>query len=245
MKQWMLPGLTLACLLAAGLGWFFLRPRPESTALQSRQLACRALAEHLARAFPGKSALVVANPFAREADAARGVREADDAGQRGLREGFGAAVRLAAVAHPQFKPGARENPRAFIGGETTITPMSYLVAEDAFDRLLEQHTGAEIVVSLIGLPADLNAFEAWHKAPPPRFALLFPDVRLLGGTTALGAALRSGRLAAVVLRKPGGVDEETPVRGEAQVVFAERYLLVTAENFDGMREQFPAAFASP
>ena len=120
--------------------------------------------------------------------------------------------------------------------------MSFLVAEDSFDRLVREHPDCDVIVSLIGLPAELERVSAWRTPGPPRFALLLPDLRLLGNAAALGEALKSGKLAAFVLNKPGAPEADVPVGKNVAKEFARRFLLVTAENFEEVARTYPQLF---
>ena len=237
--------LILALLLAvfAGLAVkFFLRPNPHNSALTARELATRRLAEYLARKHPGQRALIVSNPFVTRAQTAREIVETEEAGIRGLRKGFGKSVGVGAVAYPELSPDAMANPRSLLGDAETTTPLSYLVAPDAFGKLAGQHADCEIIVSLIGLPEAFDQSEVWKKEGAPQFAFLFPDFRVLGSGSAARAALKSGKLAVFVARKPGGVVDSVPAKGDDQSEFDSRFLLVTGENADQLARQYPNLF---
>jgi len=180
-------------LVAAAFGaWFWLKPNPHADALRVRELATRSLAEFLARTHPGKRALIVSNPFTQQTGTAKAILETEQAGVRGLREGFGPKVTVAAVVFPELKPEAWENPRDLLNDADTTTPLSYLVAPEAFDKLARQHPDCELIVSLIGLPVELSRCEVWNVPGPPRFALLLPDLRMVGDAAAVQQALRVG-----------------------------------------------------
>jgi hypothetical protein len=185
---------------------------------------------------------VVANPFIRQPGIAKDFIETEEAGMRGVRSGLGAQGAVVDVAFPELKPDAATNPRALLQDADTTTPLSYLVAEDAFDKLLQQHAGSDTVVSLIGLPVELGKVEAWTKPGLPRFALLLPDLGMIGNSGEVRKALQSGKLAAFVLARPGGAGAETVVSGETAVEFEKRFVLVTAENFDAVRAAQPSLF---
>jgi hypothetical protein len=221
---------------------FLLRPNPQRNALRARELATHVMAEQIARLQPGQRVLVVSNPFTKRAGVARAIIETEEAGIRGLREGFGKNVMIGAVAFPELKPEAWENPRSLITDPATPTPLSYLVTPGAFDRLAQEHPDCNIIVSLVGLPAELAQCEIWQTIDAHKFALLFPDVRILGGNSAVQNAVKSGKLLAFVLRKPGSVDDQQPLRKELGLEFERRFLLVTAENIDQLLKKHPAAF---
>jgi hypothetical protein len=129
-------------------------------------------AEYVARTRPGHRVLVVSNPSPSVARL-REVIETEEAGIRGLRNGFGKGVTVEAVVYPELKPRALEDPRSLITDPETATPLSYLVAPDALDRLAREHSDCDIIVSLIGLPADLSACETWQAGDARSFVLLF------------------------------------------------------------------------
>lgn len=229
--------------LAVGLGaaWLW-RRGPHQEVLHVRELATRGLAEHLARAFPGHRALVISNPFTQQNDLPREMREMEEAGLRGLREGFGSKVSLVAVAFPELKPEAKENPRAvFIDPEST-TPLSYLVTEEAFDKLARQYPDCDLLVSLIGLPAKLARVQCWQNPGGPKFALLLPDLRVIGNNAAIRQAMRGGKLAAFVLARPGAPKTQPAADGEFAAEFEKRFVLVTPEIVDQVMQAFPQVF---
>jgi hypothetical protein len=237
------PALVFVALVAAGFSlWFFLKADPQGNALRVREIATRGLAEHLARTRPGKSALIISNPFAQRQDTAQAIVETEQAGIRGLREGFGRSISVAAVVFPELKPEARENPRALLGDVETSTPLSYLVEPEAFDQLAGKHANCEIIVSLIGLPLEVARCEAWKAAGAPRFALLLPDLKVIGDAAAAKSAMKSGKLLAFVLARPGAPGDDTTPGRDWKAEFEKRFLLVTAENVEQVVQAYPGLF---
>jgi hypothetical protein len=237
------PALVFVILVAAGfLLWFFFKPDPQRSALRAREIATRGLAEHLARSQPGKSALIISNPFTQRPDTARTIVETEQAGIRGLREGFGKGVTVAAVVFPELKPEARDNPRALLADVETSTPLSYLVEPEAFDQLAGKHANCELIVSLIGLPLEVARCEAWKAEGAPAFALLLPDLRIIGDAAAVKAAMKSGKLAAFVLARPGAPGDGTTASRDWKAEFEKRFLLVTAENVEQVMQAHPGLF---
>ena len=237
-RLWLIVG---GVLLAVGVAWW--QPhRPQREALQVRELATRGLAEHLARNFAGHQALVISNPYTQRSDLPRAMREMEDAGLRGLKQGFGSKVSAAAIAFPELKAEAKENPRAVYIDPESTTPLSFLVAEDAFDNLAKQNSGCDLIVSLIGLPVNLQRVNCWQDPAAPKFALLLPDLRVIGNRAAIRQAMQSGKLAAFVLARPGA--PETPPAADAAFTaeFEKRFVLVTPEVVDQAMQVFPQLF---
>src|SRR5262249_49245814 len=156
----------------------FLRPRSKP-AVSERQIATRNLAEYLKSTIKPKAVLVISNPFSQLPNRPPQVYEFEKAGIAGLQEGFGKEVSLK-VDFPELKPQALANPASVPMDPGTTTPLSFLVTEQSFEKVIQKNPDCDVVVSLIGLPVNLHASEAWTKAGPPRFALLLPDWRIIG-----------------------------------------------------------------
>jgi hypothetical protein len=232
--------LLLVFLVAFGFAArFLLKPKPQSNAENVREVATRGLADYLARTQSGRRVLVFSNPFAREANTAPAIVKMEEAGIRGLQEGWKGKLAVAAIALPELKAGARENPQAIVGDPETTTPLSYLVAPDAFDNQAKLHPGCDLVVSLIGLPAELDRCEIWTQQGPPAFALLLPDVGIIGGTDAVRRAVNSGKLVAFVLRRPGAPPDSEPATWDSRSEFQKRFVLVTRDNFEEVAKSNP------
>ncbi len=242
MKRHTLALALLAVVLAVVAGRFLLRSHPRQHALHAREMAARGLAEYLARSQSGQRALVMSNPFIHRAGTDRQIIETEEAGVRGLRAGFGNQVTLGAIVLAELKPGALEDPRSVTIDPETTTPLSYLVAPDAFDQAARAHPDCGLIVSLIGLPAELGRCEAWRAPGAPSFALLLPDLRMVGDTAAVAQAMKSGKLLAFVLHKPGGPGDDTPAGSDFEAEFAKRFVLVTRENVEQVIREHPGLF---
>jgi hypothetical protein len=224
-------------LIAAGV-WYLLRNQPANYALAARELATRRLGEYLAQTFPGQRALLISNPFTQNANTASEIVATEKAGINGLQKGLRDKLVLEAVAFPELKPEARTNPRAvFIDGETT-TPLSFLVSADAFDKLAGQHPQAGLFVSLIGLPANVRELTCWQNEKP-KFALLLPDLRFVGNAAAVRQSVQKGKIAAMVLQKPGAPSVH---RGVSEQDFDRLFILVTADNIERTMLDHPQLF---
>lgn len=239
------PIVVLAVLGVAVAGWLRLRHTPQQAAWRTRQLATEGLARYLADRFAGQRAVVFANPFTQRAGLAEGVYAQEQAGLRGLERGFGDKIKLVAVVYPELKPEAQQAPQAVDIDPASPTPLSYLVADDAFDKLLQSHSDCTLAVSLIGLPWAVDRLAAWRADSPVRFALLFPDLRMLGGPEAVRQAVHSGKLAAFVLPRPGAPPEQAPWQKDARAEFERRFILVTPQNVDEVVAAYPQWFAAP
>lgn len=240
--------LVLLLLLVAFVGGLvyqlFLKPTPQGSALRAREIATRGLADYLAAHHAGQRALVVSNPFTQRKDANPAIFDTEEAGLRGLREGLAGKV-ASIIVWPELKPEALADPRALIAGRETVTPLSYCVTTDAFDKLTRTHPDCTLIISLVGLPAELDRCEAWNRIGAPKFALLLPDLSIVGDASAVEAAFKSGKLLACVLRKPGGLADHAPGHGSFKIEFEQRFVLLTAENAGPLLEANPGLLGPP
>jgi hypothetical protein len=231
-------------LVTAVLAWrlFYTPDRLlRGRALDRREVALRVLGEHLAGQAEGQTALIVANPFSQMPGQARAVYAFDEAAPRGLTAGWGDRVRSAGVAYPELTPAAKQDPSSVPLPPDATTPLSFLTVERAWDALAQRHPDATLFVSVIGLPAEVQALECWRR-PSPRFALLLPDLRLVGDAIAVAAAFKSGKIIAAVLNRPGAPTESVAMQRDFRAEFEARFLLVTATNIDDLIQVFPNLF---
>ncbi|HKQ36592.1 MAG TPA: hypothetical protein VJ063_00860 [Verrucomicrobiae bacterium] len=215
-------GGVIVLALAAVVVWYFTRGDEQDAAFRSRRSATRMLGKYLAKKYPQGHVVIISNPFT-AVSPSREIIKMEQAGITGLREGFG-KNRLLKVVLPELKPTARTDPRSLLADPETPTPLSYLVTDDAFDKVTAD---ADLAVSLIGLPVELQRVETWQNPGKPRFALLLPDLRMIGNRAAVRAAMKNGKLAAFVFANPDRANAKTP------------FVLATPETLDSLAQQFP------
>jgi len=229
-------------IVACGVWWFLLhRTAAWRPALTEREIATRVLAEYLSTRFPGSKALVIANPFSQRPGQSAEISAFDKAGIRGLRTGSKTPDSIT-VAYPALRPEFDQNPQSVYVDPKTTTPLSFLVAGNAFDALAERNPDSDLIVSLIGLPLNVQNSEVWRSPEKPRFALLLPDWRILGGPETVRQAFKTGKLAAAVVGRPGAPPEDVAPEGDYKAEFGRRFLLVTDENIDELLQTNPKLF---
>ena len=223
-------------LLQAGLLLVLLgcaKSAPES----ERELAAQVLATELAKRVAPDTVLVLSNPFTRSSGRSPEIYAFEKAGLAGLAAGFGKNV-VIEVDYPALKPEVQRDPAAVLVDPQSTTPLSFLVSDESFSEVTQRHPKAEVIVSLIGLPVNLTAYKEWSQPQTPKFALLLPDWRMIGGKEAILEAFRSGKLVAAVVKRPN-----TPRAGEdVKEDFASQYFLVTVETVETLLNQQPGIF---
>ena len=223
---------------AAGLFWTF--SDSSNSPVSHREAAMRVMAEHLNEKFPGASVLVISNPFAEKSGGPSEIYDFQNAAIAGIRKGFSKDTKIA-VAPAALSPAAQSDPRSVPVDPASKTPLSFLMAEDAFDKLLEAHPGTTLVISLIGVPLNLARCKAWNKEGAPHFALLLPDWRMIGDPRGIERAFASGKLAAAVVEQEG-VSTTAEVSGNYRELFDRYFILVTRENVGTLLREQPKVF---
>jgi len=214
-------------LSAAFYGYF----RKNHAPLSQREIATRVLAEYVGKTARPKSVVIISNPFSQNPGRPAEVYAFQKASETGLRKGFGPNVEIK-VVFPKLKPEAERDANAVSIDPTVTTPLSYLVAENAFDEIAREHPESEIFVSLIGLPVNSASSAFWLKPGPPRLALLLPDFKVLVDPNAVRAAFKSGKIVAAVIPKPGVLLPDGATSSDYKGEFDKRFILVTSDNID-------------
>jgi hypothetical protein len=211
-------------------------------ALQSREIATQVLAEYLNKLSPQPKALVFSNPFVLRPDQSAEIYAFETAELRGLQKGFGSPDAVK-VVYPDLRPELLQRPQSVFIDPKTTTPLSFLVAEDAFDQLAQRNPGFDLVVTLIGLPVNVRQSSLWQQTSKTRFALLLPDWRIIGSPDAIREAFTSGKIAAAIVNRPGSAPDDRPVAGdEYQAAFESRFILVTKDNLEQLLRKYPHMF---
>jgi hypothetical protein len=207
--------------------------------LTQRELAMEYLGRYLASHYSGEKAVVLGNPFSQKSGQPREVYQYEKAGLQGLKRGFGKSIVIEAVAFPEVKAGFVENPQSVFIDPNTTTPLSYVVTDDALDKIIAAHPQAGLLVSLIGLPVRVRQTETWKSAQPRKFALLLPDLRMVGDEAAVREAILNGKIVAFVLNKPGAPPESQPLGKDSKMEFDRRFLLVNRDTIDRLLQLYP------
>ena len=192
--------------LASGLGLFAVAAMvflvrsssPKSAALAARQHAMEMLGARIAKLRPECKVLVLSNPFTKESGYFNEKNQYERAGLRGLRKGLGGRSPVK-VVFPEIRPEYFANPELVIIPPDSRTPLSFLMRPASVDQLAEAHPECRVIVSLIGLPAGVDRLKIWNEQEPRCFALLLPDLRLLGPPAKAAEAFQRGKLLAAVV----------------------------------------------
>jgi hypothetical protein len=197
-------------------------------ARNERSDAARLLGEALAKQFPGGRAVIIGNPYIAEDERPGPLKAEQVAGIKGLKKGFRGEIDILDVVTPAMRDGAMINPRSLYYDPTSTTPLSYLMAPDAFDVVAREHPQATILISLVGMAWEPQKLNLWKADDGPAIGLLLPDLRVIGTTEQVRQAFQSGRIAAAVLANPRGENSNEP------------YLVATQDSIDALIREYPA-----
>jgi hypothetical protein len=184
----------------AALGFLFLtrQASPKNAALGARQQAMEMLGARIAKLCPNCKVLVLSNPFIKDSGYLNEKNQYERAGLRGLRKGLGGRSPVT-VVFPEIRPEYVANPQSFVIPPDSRTPLSFLMQPASVDQLADAHPECNVIVSLIGLPAGVDRLKIWNEKDPRSFALLLPDLRMLGSPANATAAFQRGKLLAAVV----------------------------------------------
>jgi hypothetical protein len=194
----------LAAVVAALLTLLPRSSSPKNTALAAREQATRLLGEQVAKTHPGCQVLVLSNPFTKKSGYFDEKAQFERAGLDGLRKGLGRS--RITIGLPEIKQEYFTAPGSIIIPPDCRTPLSFLMCSAAVDQLVAAHPECSVIVSLVGLPVGVDQEKIWHSDDPRCFALLLPDLRLLGPPERAAEAFQKGKILAAVAddsRNPG------------------------------------------
>jgi hypothetical protein len=197
---------------------------PKSEALTRREKTMEALGASLAKLNPQSKVMVLSNPFAKASGFLDEKSEYERAGLRGLRKGLGRHSQVT-VVFPEIRPEYLADRQSIAIPPDCGTPLSFVIQPASVDQLAEAHPDCRVIVSLIGMPAGVDRLKIWSDKDPRCFALLLPDLRVLGPPAKAVEAFKCGKLLAAV----------------AQDVKSGDPLVITRDNVEAILESQPKA----
>jgi len=156
------------------------------------------LGARIAELRPECKVLVLSNPFTKESGYLDEKSQYERAGLRGLRKGLGGRSTVE-VVFPEIRPEFFTNPESVIIPPDSRTPLSFVVRPASVDELADAHPECSVIVSLIGLPVGVDRLKIWNEKDPRCFALLLPDLRLLGSAAKVLEAFKREKLLVAVV----------------------------------------------
>ncbi len=213
--------IVLACsLVVVVIGAIALLTRnsgPKSAALAAREHAMEALGACIARLRPQCQVLVLCNPFAKDAGYLDTKTQYERVALSGLRKGLGRRVPVTTV-FPEIRAEYYTDRQSLFLPPECRTPLSFAIKPASVDQLAEAHPQCRVIVSLIGLPSGVEQLRIWSDKDPRCFALLLPDLRVLGPPVKAREAFQTGKLLAAVDQDAASGDPLIVTRDNIEVV---------------------------
>jgi hypothetical protein len=196
-KRIIVPACALAVVAIVIIVLLTRTSRPKEAALAAREQVTEALGTCIAKLKPQCHVLVISNPFGKDAGYLDAKLRYERAALSGLRKGLGRGVPIT-VVFPDLLPEYFTNRESLFLPPECRTPLSFAIQPASVDRLAEAHRECRVIVSLIGLPAGVEQLKIWGDQDPRCFALLLPDLRVLGPEAKAVEAFQKGKLLAAV-----------------------------------------------
>jgi hypothetical protein len=211
----------LLLLVVLAIVFLFRSSSPKSAALSAREHLLQTLGAEIAKLRPQARVLLLSNPFAEKAGAFNEKTQFERAGIRGLRKGLGKGSSVT-VVFPEIRPEYLTNPESISIPSDSRTPLSFVIQPASIDRLADAHPECNVIVSLIGLPVGVQELNIWSEKDPRAFALLMPDLRVVGPPNETLAAFQRGKLLAAVFEDPASAQPLIVTRTNIATILAER-----------------------
>jgi hypothetical protein len=194
----------------------------KSTALAARERTTEALGACIAKLGPSCKVLVLSNPLIQKAGYLNEKSRYERAGLRGLRKGLGRHIPVT-VVFPEIRTEYYTDRQSIVLPPDCRTPLSFVIQPGSVDQLAATHPDCQVIVSLIGLPEGVENLKVWGEKDPRCFALLLPDLRVLGPPAKAMEDFQRGKLLAAVAQDSQSGDP----------------LLVTRDNIKTVLERQP------
>ena len=181
------------------------------------------LAKHLSQTMPGAKVLVVTDKINKNS-------VFQQAKIKALKEGFSPAITDVVFDVPTVN-GLEEG------------PISDMMTAADMDKLFAKHKDRNLIITLIGLPTDMEKMKIWHqflqdKKKTPKLAIIS------GSIYSLGAYIQSGLIVGAVVIKPEyRYMDGAPIPETYEKAFEERYLLITPKNVVAMSKKYSRMFS--
>ena len=129
------------------------------------------------------------------------------------------------------------------GGEGAMgmpMPMEarFLFTAEKFDEIVDDHPNCTLVLSLAGLPNDLQQMKFWEKDDDERPALVLVNPSIYE----LKKAIEADIINAVLINKPVAYDPKAEVPEDEKEAFDKRFILIYQKNVKKIAEEYPRLF---
>ncbi|MFZ2655376.1 MAG: hypothetical protein WAX69_10660 [Victivallales bacterium] len=187
------------------------------------------LGKYIAEKIPGAKILLVVDKQRQNDTRSPALLESFKLGLAG--KATIAATETPAIAWPEGRPQPRPE-------EMDMIPLQEVMTAESFNDLIAKYSDANLIVSFIGLPNDIENMTVWTMEPEKR-----PKIALINGAYHnLKTAIQSGIVAAVIAVNPTAkfTDEAAPV--DVKAAFDKRYILITPDNIDQISTTYQNMF---
>jgi len=187
---------------------YFRSPTAYSRHLDSRYGAMQALGEFLRATDPNCKVLLLGNPFVQRPEASDKIKDHDVIGTEGLAAGLGNLQMSLRKVYPSILESYLDSPETVLIPANSKNPLSFIMDKHSVEALLKSHPDHSVVVSLVGLPLGIDKLDCWQDGSDVSFALLQPDLRILGSKKQILQDFARGKILAVVLQDPNSEDPQ-------------------------------------
>lgn len=218
--------------------------------IEYQRIQTRELGKYLGEKFAGSKVLIIVDPMLRfDTWGAPITRE--DPILDGLKQGLGNKLTISAEVFPKMP--VREKPAPEIGPDGEVMepiddmmePMEMWFTADKFKEILPSKDSYDILISLVGLPSQGNVASVMRDLAGKKLVLVGGDTMMMGRMFAAGAkaAAHGPVMTAAVTYNPKAVYDDKPIPRDPKEAFDKRYLLITPDNFEALKNEHTNLFS--
>ena len=115
---------------------------------------------------------------------------------------------------------------------------SWFTGRQLDSLLARKASNADLLVSIAELPPDVLSASFWRKPNAPKVVITQGPIYDFAG------AIKAGAVVAAIAHNPEAEYEPKAPPKDVDKAFANRYLLITPDNIDSIRSQYPKLFPS-
>ncbi len=204
-------------------------PDYSNTEAQYQYVGYKFLGQEIAKRNPGAKILIIKPPSV-VSEKAQLVR---DKQELGLKDGL--AGKATILAEVELASGMDPQSPEAMG----YVPGGGLTAEK-FDEYIEDHMDCTVVLSMVGMPPDLQEMELWKKIEDKEDV---PKLALVGANVyPLKPLFQADVISVALHNKPARFDPNADVPEDEQAAFDTRFILITKDSVDELSKTYPNLF---
>ncbi len=217
--------------------------------IEYQRIQTRELGKYLGDKFAGSKVVVMVDPMLRF-DMYGDSIQREDPILEGLKQGLANKLTITAEIFPKMPVKEKKAPVTGPDGEIMpmddmMEPMEMWFTAEKFKEILPAKDSYDIFITLIGIPSMGNVASVMRDLAGKKLVLVGGDTMSMGKLFMAGERQASVApvAAAAVTYNPKAIYDDKPIPKNPKEAFDKRYLLITPENFESIKNEHSNLFA--